>query len=168
MHPEKLMHHPGKGATPAPRSERARPVRILVVEDDPVLCLFNAALLAKAGFEVDTAEDGEAGLDALHMNHYDLLITDNNMPKISGLELLRTLRAVDEALPVILVSGAMPIEELKREPQLRLAAMLSKPFTPHDFLSTVRDVLKTSRLAGIEKTKVGSPVGPAPSKVLAA
>jgi DNA-binding response OmpR family regulator len=157
MHPEKLMHSGEGTGAPATQSEATRPVRILVVDDDPVLCLFNAELLAKAGFEVDTAPDGEAGLDALQMKRYDLLITDNNMPKISGLELLRTLRLVDKALPAILVSGAMPLDELKREPQLRLAAMLPKPFTPHDFLSTVRDVLKTKRPPHRETATARSP-----------
>lgn len=160
---------PGETAgTPAPQSKPPRQVHILVVDDDPVLCLFNAELLMKAGFEVDTASDGEAGLDALQMKRYDLLITDNNMPKISGLELLRTLRTFDEGMPAILVSGAMPIEELKREPQLQLAATLPKPFTPHDLLSTVRDVLETKRLPDREKAKVRCPVGSGTAKVLAA
>jgi YesN/AraC family two-component response regulator len=64
---------------------------------------------------VDTAEDGEFGWEALQAKNYDLLITDNNMPKVSGLELVKKLRSARMALPVILASGAMP-EELNRLP----------------------------------------------------
>src|SRR5690349_3599428 len=82
-----------------------RPARILVVDDDLVLCVFHTEVLAGAGFEVDMAEDGEAGWQALQAKNYDLLITDNHMPRVTGIELLKRLRLEEQDIPVIMVSG---------------------------------------------------------------
>jgi DNA-binding response OmpR family regulator len=118
--------------------------RILVVDDDAELRLLSAAVLVDSGYQVDTAEDGAAGWDALHAKHYDLLITDNNMPKVSGVELVKKLRSARMALPVILTSGALPTELLNRQPWLRLAATLAKPFAVDELLDTVKKVLRVT------------------------
>jgi len=92
---------------------------------------------------VDTAEDGQAGWEALQGKRYDLLITDNNMPRVTGVELLKRLRSEGEDLPAILISGAMPTEELRRNPWLELDAALSKPFTSSELIDVVKTVLGT-------------------------
>ena len=117
--------------------------RILLVDDAIDIRLLSADLLFHSGYQVDTAEDGESGWEALQAKNYDLLITDNKMPKVSGLELVKKLRSARMALPVILVSGAMP-EELNRLPWLQLAATLWKPFTPDELLGTVKKVLRAT------------------------
>ena len=124
--------------------------RILIVDDDELLRLLNAEVLEAAGFQVDTAEDGEAGWDALQLRDYDLLITDNNMPKISGVELLEKIRSVDLDLPVIMVSGAMPVEQLNCQPRLCLSASLLKPFTSVKLLGTVNQVLSHAEISSVE------------------
>src|SRR5580704_13664278 len=73
------------------------PHRILVVDDDTSQRQLNTAILTQAGYEVDGATDGAAGLQALQSNYYDLLITDNVMPKMTGIEMLKSLRAVQMA-----------------------------------------------------------------------
>src|SRR6185369_4261945 len=72
---------------------------------------------------------------------YDLLITDNRMPRVTGLELIKKLRSEDMTLPVILASGTVPVEELNRHPWLQLDASLPKPFTITQLLETVKTVL---------------------------
>jgi DNA-binding response OmpR family regulator len=113
-----------------------------VVDDEPYLCQFCTQVLTHSGYQVDAAEDGAAAWDTLQVNSYELLITDNNMPKVSGVELLKKLRAACMALPVILMSGAMPTEELNRHPWLQPAATLLKPFTGNELLGTVKKVLR--------------------------
>jgi DNA-binding response OmpR family regulator len=117
------------------------PHRILVVEDDSDIRQLSTEVLIRSGYQVDTAEDGAAGWEALHGNHYDLLITDNNMPKVSGVELVKKVRSARMALPVILASGAMPTEELNRHPWLQPVATLAKPFSCGQLLETVNEVL---------------------------
>ena len=117
--------------------------RVLVVEDDADLREIYSAVLSHAGYRVDIAEDGEAGWQALQAESYepdgyDLLITDNNMPKMSGIELIRKLRSERMILPVILASGSVPIqvEWLHQEPVLR------KPFSPEELMQKVREVMQ--------------------------
>src|ERR1039457_2276323 len=105
------------------------PRRILVVEDDRDLRQINAMVLFHSGYHVDTAEDGASGWRALNAKRYDVLITDNNMPGVTGLELIKKLRSEEMTLPVILASGTVPTEELNRHPWLQLDAVLLKPYS---------------------------------------
>src|SRR5580658_7471661 len=115
--------------------------RILVVEDDEDIRRLNAEVLSSSGYKVDAAADGAIAWDTLKLNSYDLLVTDHQMPKVTGVELLKKLRAARMALPVILVSGMMPTQELSRHPWLQIDATLLKPYTPDELLATVRKVL---------------------------
>ena len=118
----------------------ARP-RILVVEDDIDIRHLNAEVLMDSGYHVDVAEDGEVAWDALQLNHYDLLITDNAMPKVTGIELLQKLHAARMLLPVIMATGVVPEEVYTQSIWFHPAATLLKPYTLADFLRTVKDVL---------------------------
>ena len=115
--------------------------RILLVDDDQANRTLNARLLVRSGYQVDTAEDGQAGWEALQANRYDLLITDNTMPRLSGLELLKKLRSAQMMLPVVLASGTLGIAELKRNQWLRIAATVWKPFTSGQLLEAVKEAL---------------------------
>jgi DNA-binding NtrC family response regulator len=97
------------------------------------------------GYQVDTAEDGEAAWHALNDDFsYDLLVTDNNMPNMTGVELLKKLHAARLSLPAILVSGAMPVEELQWHPWLRIDARLSKPFSTDELVGAVENILRVT------------------------
>ena len=111
--------------------------RILVVEDDDDIRSFNAEALTGCGYQVEAAVDGAEGWEALNASRYDLLITDNNMPKLTGIELIKKLNAAHMAVPVILASGVSHPEES----ELRLAATLPKPFTLDELLGVVKKVL---------------------------
>ena len=113
-----IPSHSGEAASTPLQSQTNPPDHILVVEDDNFFRRLNAAVLAQSGYEVDTAEDGAAAWQALNTDSYDLLITDNRMPKVSGVDLLKKLRAARMVLPVIMATGTLPKEELARYPWL--------------------------------------------------
>lgn len=113
--------------------------RILLVEDDADLRELSSRVLIRSGYQVDTAEDGEAGWKALQAVSYDLLITDNNMPKMSGLTLIKNVRSARMALPVIIASGTTP----RGMEQLLCATILPKPFSPDQLVQAVKEVLST-------------------------
>jgi CheY-like chemotaxis protein len=122
--------------------------RVLVVEDNDVILRVNTEVLARCGYDVNVAENGLVAWDALQSNNYDLLLTDNDMPEWSGLELLQKLYATRTALPVILASGTITMEKLKLHPWLPIDATLLKPYTTDELLATVRKVLyATDRVA---------------------
>jgi CheY-like chemotaxis protein len=114
---------------PAPGATR-RPRRILVVDDDPDICRLGTEVLIRHGYRVDAVEDHTAGWRALQARTYDLLITDFDMPGLSGLKLVKQLRDAHLALPVILASGIMTPQELNRNPWFHLSGALLKPVSP--------------------------------------
>ena len=118
--------------------------RILVVEDDIFIRQLSAESLGLCGYQVDAAEDGAVAWDALQLNSYDLVITDNRMPKLSGVELLKKLRAARMALPVIMATGTLPTHEFTRYPGLQPVATLIKPYTIEQLLGTVNQVLRAA------------------------
>ncbi len=98
--------------------------------------------LHHAGYHVDTAEDGAFAWEALGTSRYDLMITDNNMPNLTGMELLKKLYASRMAMPFIMATGKLPEEEFARYPWLRPAATLLKPYTVEELLGAVKKVLR--------------------------
>jgi len=99
--------------------------------------------LIHQGFLVDAAENGVAAWKILQDRNYDLLITDNEMEKGTGVELLTKLHAVRKALPVIMATGRPP-KELAEYPWLQPTVLLIKPFTTTEFLQKVEEVLRTT------------------------
>jgi two-component system chemotaxis response regulator CheY len=118
--------------------------RILFVDDEPLIRLLSMRMLVRYGFEVTDAEDGASAWESLQIQSFDLLITDNQMPKVTGFELIRKVHGARMALPVIMVTALPPKEEFARSPWLQPAATLIKPFTPAQLLLTVRNVLSSN------------------------
>jgi DNA-binding response OmpR family regulator len=101
-------------------------------------------LLARSGYHVDAVEDGAIAWAVLQAKPYDLLITDHQMPKVTGIELVKSLRLARMALPVVMVAGEPPARELARSLSLQIAATLEKPFVVADLLATVENVLRAN------------------------
>jgi DNA-binding response OmpR family regulator len=137
-------NHISQAEEPAGASAQGQPGpprHILVVEDDTLLRQLNTGVLLRSGYEVDAAADGAAAWQALNTDSYDLMVTDNNMPKVSGVELLKKVRAARMVLPVIMATEALPMEEFTRYPWLQPDATLLKPISVGELLGTVRKVL---------------------------
>ena len=120
------------------------PPRILVVDEDSDLRLLYTEALARPGYQVDAAGDGAAALKAFRVNNYNLLITEHDLPTLTGVELVRMLRAARMALPVIMAAARLPMHELARDPALQPVAVLPKPFHISQLLETVRAVLRAT------------------------
>ena len=132
----------GESAGAPLQCQMSPPRSILVVDDDCDIRRINAMVLRRAGYDVDTAEDGAAAWEALGDHCYDLMITDNNMPNLTGMELLKKLYASRMALPSIMATGKPPEEEFVRCPWLRPAATMPKPYTVEELLGVVKKVLR--------------------------
>jgi len=115
--------------------------RILVVDDDPYVCHFSAEVLIRHGYEVNAAEDGAIAWEELQANNYNLLITDQQIPKVSGVELLKKIHATRMALPVIMTTRTLPTRKFTLHPWLQHATVLRKPYTFEKLLGTVKAVL---------------------------
>ena len=94
-------------------------VRVLVAEDEALIALSLADLLEAEGYEVALAPDGADALDAARRmgDALRVLVTDLNMPRMGGEDLIRALRAERPGLPIVVVTGSAPfggVEELRR------------------------------------------------------
>ena len=117
---------------------------ILYAEDDSVLRGLSADILTHSGYVVTPVEDGLEAWDALHSDRYDLLITDNNMPRMTGLELASKTRLEGMKLPIIVASGTVGLLAGTDYDWLRVAAKLQKPFATDQLLKTVEQVLRAA------------------------
>jgi two-component system response regulator AtoC len=111
--------------TPAP-SQHAHG-KLLVVDDEQLLRGLYARSLSRAGYEVSVAKDGLEALELVLQSRFDLVISDLHMPGLTGLQLLKAVRAHDPQLPVALVSGAFDDLTPALARELGAFACLGKP-----------------------------------------
>ena len=112
-----------------------------MVDDDSDTRQISFDVLAASGYDVVAVKDGAAGWKALQAYSYDLTITDNKMPRMTGLEMIEKLRSARMALPVIMATRSLPLDEFARQPWLKPDAMLQRPFSNNDLLAAVKKVL---------------------------
>jgi DNA-binding response OmpR family regulator len=126
----------------AVQSPTNSPRRILVVDDDKDTRQNSFDVLVACGYDVAAVKDGAAGWEALQRGNYDLAITDNTMPRMTGLEMIEKLRSARMAIPVIMATRSLPLDEFVRKPWLKPDATLERPFTNDDLLAAVKNVLR--------------------------
>ena len=114
---------------------------ILFAEHDSVQRGLSVEILTHSGYAVTPVQDGLQAWEALHASRYDLLITDNNMPRMTGLELAERTRLEGMKLPIIVASSAVGLPSGTDYDWLRVAARLQKPFATDELLKTVEQVL---------------------------
>jgi CheY-like chemotaxis protein len=122
--------------------------RILVVDDDPMVCMAIEIYLERHGFEVTIADGGESGLRALEAAGFDLMIVDIFMPHMRGFESIRTFHERAPAVPLVAMSGyafanlASPAPDfLSMAIELGAARCLRKPFTPAALMKVIDECL---------------------------
>ncbi len=117
--------------------------RVLVVDDEPMVREVLARYLAKEGYAVDVAEDGEEALAAYARAVPDLVLLDLMLPRVDGLEVFRRIRAQAPTAVIMLTARG---EETDRVVGLELGAddYVTKPFSPREVVARVRAVLRRS------------------------
>lgn len=118
--------------------------KALVVDDEFHIVQVVSIKLKNNGYQVMTAENGADAFKLACEVKPDVIVTDYQMPVMTGLELIEKLRANEETahIPVIMLTArGFAIEDDQKE-QLRVSACLSKPFSPREVLATIEEVLK--------------------------
>ena len=123
--------------------------KILIVEDEPDMVLGLKDNFEFEGYEVVTASDGQAGLERARADKPDLVILDIMMPKLSGLEVCKTLRSEGFEAPIIMLTARG--QEIDKVVGLELGAddYVTKPFSIRELLARVRAILR--RTEGAKK-----------------
>ena len=121
--------------------------RVLVVDDDPMVCVAIEVCLQRQGFEVTVADGGEAGMRALEASDFDVMLIDVFMPHMHGFESIRMFHERRPEIPIVAMSG-YAFANTERAPdflrmtiELGAACCLRKPFTPNALLTSVNECL---------------------------
>jgi DNA-binding response OmpR family regulator len=122
-------------------------VRVLVVEDDTSIADFVVRGLREAGFAVDHAPDGEAGLDAAVREPYDAAIVDLMLPRRDGLSLIDELRRRGVMTPVLILSARRSVDDRVRGLQAGGDDYLTKPFAFAELLARVQALVRRATRA---------------------
>lgn len=118
--------------------------RILFVDDEEVLILAGRAMLEWFGYEVDTSSSGLEALDMFRANphRYDLVITDQTMPQMTGEGLVQELRRIRPDIPIILCTGFSHVMDAEKAQTLGIDAFCMKPMQAQELASTIQQVLR--------------------------
>jgi len=117
--------------------------KVLVVDDEIHILHVVAIKLRNNGYEVISAENGSEGFELACREKPDIVITDFQMPIMTGLELVEKLRQNEQTkdIPVIMLTARSFAIENGRKHDLQISEFLSKPFSPKDLLRSVEDIL---------------------------
>lgn len=131
---------------------------ILLAEADLMIRATSLAALVRHHYKVDVCDDGETAWEILLSKHYDLLITSQHLPRLSGIALVRQLRLAEKNLPIILTEEGIVSEKVSRNPWHQIAAILPRPFNDEQLLSLVRDTLdEAGRTYDSQRLRPSSP-----------
>lgn len=127
--------------------------RILLVDDEPMILEVCSEALGSMGYRLTTCEESRKALEIFKANpeNFDLIVTDNTLPEMSGTELSKEIRKISPYIPIILITGNLLIKnsELKKT---GIQAFIQKPFDLGELQSVVREVLD----AAVDGNKPGS------------
>ncbi|MEE1108792.1 MAG: response regulator, partial [Lachnospiraceae bacterium] len=116
-------------------------MKLLLAEDTRDLNRAVTAILKHEGFEVDSAYDGEEALSFLTAGSYDGIILDIMMPKVSGIEVLTTLRKMNDSTPVLLLTAKAEVDDRVSGLDAGADDYLTKPFAMKELLARIRSML---------------------------
>ena len=134
------------------QSKRSDMARVLVVDDDPMVCMAIEVFLERHDFQVTVADGGEAGLRALEGGAFDLMLVDIFMPHMRGFESIRIFHERAPTVPLIAMSGYAfanlntPAPDfLRMALELGATRCLRKPFTPATLLAVINECLAEAK-----------------------
>jgi EAL domain-containing protein (putative c-di-GMP-specific phosphodiesterase class I) len=123
---------------------------VLVVDDDDGVLRAYQATMRRWDCDVETADSGRRAIEILGTKHFDVIVTDVNMPEMDGLEFLRAVREQDPEIPIVLVTGNPGIEAATRAVEEGAFGYLVKPVEAAELEDFVRRAIQRRRLLRVE------------------
>jgi len=114
---------------------------ILVTEDDPKMRTGLVEILKDEGYDVDSAENGQKGLEKIKEKDYDIVLTDLIMPVMGGMELLRNIKNIKPGTSVMIITAFGTIENAVEAIKLGASEYITKPFKIDEVQSKIKKVL---------------------------
>ena len=130
----------------AENEKKYPPQRVLVIDDEAVVCLSCKRILAKEGHLVDTTQNPMEGLDKARFFNYDVIFLDLVMNEMGGLEVLKQIKDQGISSEVIIITGYSTVETAVKTIKLGAADYVGKPFSPDELIVIFNKVLEHSAL----------------------
>jgi len=130
-----------------------KPARVLVVDDEVVICKSCEKILRRQGHEVEWVLSGKEGLERVRQGQFDVVFTDLKMADIGGMEVLRTIREEHPEVAVIVITGYATVAAAVETMRLGAFDFLPKPFTPPELLGAL-DRARARRLLRLESRQL--------------
>lgn len=131
-------------------------MRMLVVEDEKDLNSIICSKLVKEGYNVDACYDGQAALDFIEMTEYDGVIMDIMIPHVNGMEVLKTIRANNQQVPVLFLTAKGETQDIVRGLDAGASDYMTKPFEFPEFLARLRVMPRTQGVVNENVIACGS------------
>ena len=121
-------------------------MKILLVDDDDLVRETIAGMLDLPGYDVTQSCNGEDALEKLGQDEFDIVITDMVMPKKGGAQLIEAIKASNNPVPILAISGKIPVKEREdlNTATCRADYVLNKPFEGDDLAETIGNILSGS------------------------
>ncbi len=132
------------------------PKRILICDDEVHILLVAEFKFRRAGYDVDTAGDGQEAWELIQRRIPDLLITDYQMPRLNGVGLTRKVREnpATAELPILMLTAkGFEIDARALAAQWKVLGLISKPFSPREMLQTVNRILGGAEPASVPRAR---------------
>jgi CheY-like chemotaxis protein len=144
--------------------------RVLVMDDEDVVCRSYERVLTQAGFEVDKAHNGPQALEEAGRHDYDVLLADIKMPGMDGLQVIEKLRATRPTMPVVVITGYPSQDTLHEAARLGVTDYLTKPVAPDVLTQATMQALtaqygRTTPQPPILQMPQGPEIAPIPNKL---
>lgn len=123
-----------------------KPARVLVIDDEGVVCLSCKRILGGVGYTVESQQDSRKGLEEALTDSFDVILLDIVMPEMGGLDVLRQIKASGISSEVVMISGYSTVESAVQAMKLGAADYVSKPFTPDELRVVIQKVMERSAL----------------------
>ncbi|GAB6071986.1 response regulator transcription factor [Venenivibrio stagnispumantis] len=120
-------------------------MRILVVEDDNKLLNLISKKLKEEGFEVDKAKDAEEGLNYILYQNYDVIILDIMLPKMSGFQIIETVRKKGIKTPILILSAKESVEDKVKGLSIGADDYLTKPFSFPELIARINALIRRTK-----------------------
>ncbi len=121
-------------------------IKVLYVEDNDIVRKDTVELLKEFFHQVETASNGEEGLEKFKKGKFDLIITDINMPKMNGIEMIKEIKKIDKRIPVIVITAFSDFKYLVECIKLGVYGYILKPIDINQLLEVLNTVLEKIKL----------------------
>ena len=128
-------------------ADSVKKLKILAIDDQPVILDLLSAMCQSAGYEIDTAESGNEGIEKIALRPYDIVLTDLSMPGISGLDTARRIKEIMPDIPIILLTGWEATIEKFELNSAGISDVLYKPFRIEQLTEMIISSVKASKVS---------------------